>query len=293
MDHRAPRLVIIARIIAVNIIIVLVTNFKYNLFGTAGWKIEETVLLMKAITWAVIAWWASREREVPEFDAKPTFEQQLQSLEDMPTKVRSSSTTMDQFGFETVASNSQTSAIISSILGQPEDSSQQNIQQAIGALGIADNQQPIVAAPVQQVIEAPIRQVIQQPIEHVLEPAQVIEAQPLRVNVERIPLPHEDPDEVVTPGIPGLEEGRVFASEELSQVPLPDLDEFLSSLPSLDDLLEGADNPEQKVTSDLEDLLPTLPELPEIDLQQDEELPPAISQISSPTPELPGLDGLF
>jgi len=61
----------------------------------------------------------------------------------------------------------------------------------------------------------------------------------------------------------------------------------------LDGLLEGTDNPEQKVTSDLEDLLPTLPELPEIDLQQDEELPPAISQISSPTPELPDLDGLF
>lgn len=293
MDHRAPRLVIIARIITVIIIVVLIANYKLNLLGTAGWKVEETVLLMKAITWAAIAWWASKEREIPEFDARPTFEQQLQSLEDMPTKVRSSSTTMDQFGFETVASNSQTSAIISSILGQSGDSSKQNIQQAIGTLGIADNQQPIVAAPVQQVIEAPIRQVIQQPIEHVLEPSQVIEAQPLRVNVERVPLPHEDPDEVVAPDIPGLEEGRVFASEELSQVPLPDLDEFLSSLPSLDGSLEGADNPEQRVTSDLENLLSTLPELPEIDLLQDEELPPAISQISSPTPELPSLDGLF
>jgi hypothetical protein len=285
--------VIIARIITAIIIAVLIANFKLNLFGNAGWKVEETVLLMKAIAWAVIAWWASKERDVPEFDARPTFEQQLQSLEDMPTKVRSSSTTMDQFGFETVTSSSQTSAIISSIIGQSEDSSQQNIQQAIGTLGITDSQQSIVAAPVQQVIEAPIPQVIQQPIEHALEPSQVIEAQPLRVNVERVPLPHEDPDEVVTPTIPGLEEGRVFASEELSQVPLPDLDEFLSSLPSLDGLLEDADNVEQKVTSDLEDLLPTLPELPEIDLQQDEKLPPAISQITTPTPELPDLDGLF
>lgn len=293
MDHRAPRLVIIARIITAVIISVLIANYKLNLFGTAGWKVEETVLLMKAITWAVIAWWASKEREAPEFDAKPTFEQQLQSLENMPTKVRSSSTNMDQFGFETVASNPQTSAIISSILGQSGDSNLQNIQQAIGTLGITDSQQPIVAAPIQQVIEAPIRQVIQQPIEPVLEPSQVIEAQPMRVNVERVPLPHENPEEVVTPDIPGLEEGRVFASEELSQVPLPDLDEFLSSLPSLDDLLEGDDNLEQKVTSDLEDLISTLPELPEIVLQQAEKLPPAVSEMTSPTPELPDLDGLF
>ena len=293
MDHRAPRLLIIARIIISIIVTVLITNFKYNLFGTAGWNVEETVLLMKAITWAAIAWWASKEREVPEFESRPTFEQQMQSLEDMPTKVRSSSTSMDQFGFETVGSNPQTSAIIHSILGQSEDSNQQNIQQAIGALGVADSQHTIVAAPVQQVIEAPVQLSTQQPIEHAIEPTQVVEAEPLRVNVERVALPHEDPEEIVTPEIPGLEEGRVFASEELSQVPLPDLDELLSSLPSLDGLLEEDESIENKVTSDLENLLTTLPELPEIDLLQQEKLPPAVSEISSPTPELPDLDGLF
>ena len=293
MDHRAPRLLIIARIIISIIVTVLITNFKYNLFGTAGWNVEETVLLMKAITWAAIAWWASKEREVPEFESRPTFEQQMQSLEDMPTKVRSSSTSMDQFGFETVGSNPQTSAIIHSILGQSEDSNQQNIQQAMGALGVADSEHAIVAAPVQQVIEAPVQLSTQQPIEHAIEPAQVVEAEPLRVNVERVALPHEDPEEVVTPEIPGLEEGRVFASEELSQVPLPDLDELLSSLPSLDGLLEEDESIENKVTSDLENLLTTLPELPEIDLLQQEKLPPAVSERSTPTPELPDLDGLF
>jgi len=248
---------------------------------------------MKAITWAAVAWWASKEREVPEFDSRPTFEQQLQSFEDMPTKVRSSSTSMDQFGFETVGSNPQTSAIIHSILGQSEDSNQQNIQQAMGTLGVADSEHAIVAAPVQQVIEAPVQLSTQQPIEHAIEPTQVVEAEPLRVNVERVALPHEDPEEVVTPDIPGLEEDRVFASEELSQVPLPDLDELLSNLPPLDDLLEEDESIENKVTSDLENLLTTLPELPEIDSQPKEKLPPAVSEIISPTPELPDLDGLF
>jgi len=293
MDHRAPRLLIISRIIIAIIVSVLISNFKYNLFGTVGWTVEETVLLMKAITWAAVAWWASKEREVPEFDSRPTFEQQLQSFEDMPTKVRSSSTSMDQFGFETVGSNPQTSAIIHSILGQSEDSNQQNIQQAMGTLGVADSEHAIVAAPVQQVIEAPVQLSTQQPIEHAIEPTQVVEAEPLRVNVERVALPHEDPEEVVTPDIPGLEEDRVFASEELSQVPLPDLDELLSNLPPLDDLLEEDESIENKVTSDLENLLTTLPELPEIDSQPKEKLPPAVSEIISPTPELPDLDGLF
>ena len=99
MDHRAPRLVIIARIITVVSLIVLIANFKLNLIGNAGWKVEESAITMTAITWAAIALWASREREIPQFDTKLTFEQQVQSSEDMPTKVRSSATTMDQYGF--------------------------------------------------------------------------------------------------------------------------------------------------------------------------------------------------
>ena len=292
MDHRAPRLVIIARMFTSLIVAVLIVNYQLNLVGTAGWKVEETVLLMKAIAWAAIAWWASRESEIPEFDAKPTSEQQLQAFEDMPTKVRSSSTNMDQFGFETVASNPQTSAIISSILGQSVDSNQQSIQQAMGTLGIVDDQ-PIVLAPVQQVIEAPTNLVSQQPIEHNIEPTQVVEEQPLRVNVERVALPHENPEDVATPEIPGLDENRVFASEKLTQVPLPDLDKLLSSLPEIDETPVNDEVIEHQVTSDLDDLLSSLPELPEIELPQEEVLPPAVSESITATPELPDLDGFF
>jgi len=292
MDHRAPRLVIIARMFTSVIVAVLIVNFQLNLVGTAGWKVEETVLLMKAITWAVIAWWASKESEIPEFETRPTFEQQMQAFEDMPTKVRSSSTNMDQFGFETVASNPQTSAIIHSILGQSVETNKQNIDRAIGTLGIVETQQPIVTAPVQQVIEAPTNLSTQQPIEHSIEPVQVVDAQPLRVNVERVALPHENPEDVVTPDILGLEENRVFASEKLTQVPLPDLDELISSLPVIDEIPANDEVIEQQVTSELDDLISSLPELPEIELQQ-ETLPPAVSEITSSTPELPDLDGFF
>ena len=292
MDHRAPRLVIIARMFTSLIVAVLIVNYQLNLVGTAGWKVEETVLLMKAITWAVIAWWASKESEIPEFETRPTFEQQMQAFEDMPTKVRSSSTNMDQFGFETVASNPQTSAIIHSILGQSVETNQQNIDRAIGTLGIVETHQPIVTAPVQQVIEAPTNLSTQQPIEHSIEPVQVVDAQPLRVNVERVALPHENPEDVVTPDILGLEENRVFASEKLTQVPLPDLDELISSLPVIDEIPANDEVIEQQVTSELDDLISSLPELPEIELQQ-ETLPPAVSEITSSTPELPDLDGFF
>jgi hypothetical protein len=142
------------------------------------------------------------------------------------------------------------------------------------------------------VIEAPTNLSTQQPIEHSIEPVQVVDAQPLRVNVERVALPHENPEDVVTPDILGLEENRVFASEKLTQVPLPDLDELISSLPVIDEIPANDEVIEQQVTSELDDLISSLPELPEIELQQ-ETLPPAVSEITSSTPELPDLDGFF
>lgn len=293
MDHRAPRLVIIARIITVVSLTTLIANLKLNLIGNAGWKVEESVITITAIIWAAIAWWASREREIPQFDTKLTFEQQIQSFEDVPTKVRSSATTMDQYGFETVGSNPQTSAIIHSILGQSGANEQQNIQQAIGTLGAVESEQPIVLAPVQEVIEAPVQQINQQPVEAAIESAQIIENQPSRVNVERVALPHEDPEKITSPILPGLEEDRVFVSEGIAQIPLPDLDELFSTLPPLDELSQEDNSPEQKVTSDLENLLPTLPELPELDLKPHQELPPAVAVMTTPTPELPDLDDLF
>jgi len=294
MDHRAPRLVIIARIITVAFLAVLIANFKLNLIGNAGWNIEESAIITIAITCAVIAWWASREREIPQFDTKLTSEQQIQAFEDMPTKVRSSSTTtIDQFGFETVGSSPQTSAIITSIIGQSVTTEQQNIQSAIGALGVVDSDQPIVLAPVQKVIEAPIQQINQQPVEAAIELAQIVENQPARVNVERIALPHEDPEQITTSVVPGLEENRVFVSEGIAHVPLPNLDELFSTLPPLDEVLEENGDIEQKVTSDLENVLSNLPELPEIVSEPHHELPPAVAAMASPNPELPDLDDLF
>lgn len=293
MDHRAPRLVIIARIITVVSLIVLIANFKLNLIGNAGWKVEESAITMTAITWAAIAWWASREREIPQFDTKLTFEQQVQSSEDMPTKVRSSATTMDQYGFETVGSNPQTSAIIHSILGQSGANEPQNLQQAIGTLGVLTREQPIVLAPVQEVLEAPVQQINQQPVEAAMELAQIVENQPSRVNVERVALPHEDPEMITSPILPGLEEDRVFVSEGIAQIPLPDLDKLFSTLPPLDELLQESDGLEQKVTSDLENLLSTIPKLPELDSEPHQELPPAVAVMTTPTPDLPDLDDLF
>ena len=253
---------IISRIITVAFLAVLIANFKLNLIGNAGWKVEESAITMTAITWAAIAWWASREREIPQFDTKLTFEQQVQSSEDMPTKVRSSATTMDQYGFETVGSNPQTSAIIHSILGQSGANEPQNLQQAIGTLGVLTREQPIVLAPVQEVLEAPVQQINQQPVEAAMELAQIVENQPSRVNVERVALPHEDPEMITSPILPGLEEDRVFVSEGIAQIPLPDLDKLFSTLPPLDELLQESDGLEQKVTSDLENLLSTIPKLP-------------------------------
>jgi hypothetical protein len=90
-----------------------------------------------------------------------------------------------------------------------------------------------------------------------------------------------------------LEEDRVFVSEGIAEIPLPDLDELFSTLPPLDELFQENDGLEQKVTSDLENLLSTLPELPELDSKPYQELPPAVAVMTTPTPELPDLDDLF
>jgi hypothetical protein len=148
-------------------------------------------------------------------------------------------------------------------------------------------------APVQEVIEAPVQQINQQPVEAAIEAAQIVENQPSRVNVERVALPHEDPEKITSPILPGLEEDRVFVSEGIAEIPLPDLDELFSTLPPLDELFQENDGLEQKVTSDLENLLSTLPELPELDSKPYQELPPAVAVMTTPTPELPDLDDLF
>lgn len=297
MDHRAPRLVIIARIITLIIVSVLITNLKMNLIGSAGWAIEENVLLMKAITWAAVAWWASREREIPQFDAKMTSEQQMQSFEDMPTKVRSSSTSMDQYGLETVNSNSQTSSIINSILGQSAEPEQQNIQHALTNLGFVESEQQLVSPPPQQIVEAPVQQQNQQPLTSVIEHNQVAELQVERVDVSHVPLPHQNEDYIAPPLLPGLEADRVFVSEGIEQIPLPDEYQKIPAMPTLDDLFDEPESNDVEVVSkeepELDDLIASLPELPEIEIPQAQVLAPAIMKSQTPTPELPDLDAIF
>ena len=61
----------------------------------------------------------------------------------------------------------------------------------------------------------------------------------------------------------------------------------------MDETFEESSDLEQNPTSDLENLLPMLPELPEIVSESHQELPPAVTVIATPSPELPDLDDLF
>ena len=96
---------------------------------------EEAVLLSVSGVLFIVWYIASRERPEMEMISSPTTEEQFAAIESMPTKFRSTSTEVDQFGFETNTQTSlQTKSIVESILGESKTIEASEIGNAYAAL---------------------------------------------------------------------------------------------------------------------------------------------------------------
>ena len=292
-DPRAPRLAAATTLVAASLLLATGGNLYFERFGQPGVTAEELVAIVSALLLLVVARFANVERDIPELGRSTDYRgpEDLDQLTTVATTSRQ---------YEEV--NPTTANIVSSILGQNDQAGTTDVSSAMstlssGAFGEAVNQ-TMKESWEQSESTMNKRQAVQ---------ADEITGQTLqRVHVEPVPLPGQEDNEPIDPRtIPGLEPDRVFLTEGVDSVPLPDLPSTLpvsepASLPSptvpdfdLPDIPEVSQEiPEPEVAQ--QQLSPVVPELelPDLDDLFFEEVKPTQAP-TTVTPDLPNLDDLF
>lgn len=302
MDPRAPTLAIISRMLALFFLGLIAINMKFNLLGPKGWDYVENLLIMKAVAFFAISVWANQENEITDFDRNYSVEQQRQAMEMTATRVRSSATTVDVHGFETVNHNPQTSAIINSIVGS-NNSQQGNVSSAINL--ISSSEIGMRAAQEAHARPAPHRDTVQQR-EVVQEQAQVIQDDFERVPVVNVPLPGQPASAAVASAPVGMVAKGEFVTQGLAQIPLPSASQpvtqqAVQATPVVSDLDElfvedspVVNSPAVPDIGDLDDLLSDLPTTPAVVSQPVTSAAPVVEPVTyAATPDIPDLDDLF
>ena len=131
MEQRAPRLASAVKILGSLIIIAAAANLKLDLLKKSGVSIEEYVAISLSVLLFIIAYFASREREIVGLTDNLTLEEQFAQLESTPTRSSGLAITNDR-------QSSHTKGIIDSILGAKAEVNEQQVNQAIGTLSTGD-----------------------------------------------------------------------------------------------------------------------------------------------------------
>lgn len=278
METRNPKLAIAGRIVGFLLLLICIISWK--LVDEDVLSIEKRNIIIYSMIGIsllsfILSYIASRERAIPELGSKLSVEEQFAALESTPTSFNSNFTKTDQFGFETVSS--QTQNIIQSIVGTQVEPNQIEVQSAINSLSEGDI--GVLSAAQASANPAPNRNATQI-LETVVLTDRNKETQK-RTNVENIPLPNQQ--KISTPDLSWMEEDHQFITElSVKEVPLPQDSLEKSSdiqnnesintpnLPNLDELLK---QDSQKEIIDLESI-----KVPIMDTQ---------------TPDLPDIDSLF
>ena len=278
METRYPKLAIAGRIVGFLLLLICIISWK--LVDEDVLSIEKRNIIIYSMIGIsllsfILSYIASRERAIPQLGSKLSVEEQFAALESTPTSFNSNFTKTDQFGFETVSS--QTQNIIQSIVGTQVEPDQMEVQSAINSLSEGDI--GVLSAAQASANPAPNRNATQI-LETVVLTDRNKETQK-RTNVENIPLPNQQ--NISTPDLSWMEEDHQFITElSVKEVPLPQDSLEKSSniqnnenintpnLPNLDELLK---QDSQKEIIDLESI-----KVPIMDKQ---------------TPDLPDIDSLF
>ena len=257
-DPRAPRLAAATTLVAASLLLATGGNLYFERFGQPGVTAEELVAIVSALLLLVVARFANVERDIPELGRSTDYRgpEDLDQLTTVATTSRQ---------YEEV--NPTTANILSSILGQNDQAGTTDVSSAMstlssGAFGEAVNQ-TMKESWEQSESTMNKRQAVQ---------ADEITGQTLqRVHVEPVPLPGQEDNEPIDPRtIPGLEPDRVFLTEGVDSVPLPDL-------PSTHPVSEPASLPS--------------PTVPDFDLPDIPSNPPPVSEPASlPSPTVPDFD---
>ena len=213
MDPRHPNIAFAANAFALLVFICLLFS-AFLPFGTPrGWSNPETVLLLLIPILASIAWWAKKEHEVPVVHEHGSSNAQYEMMEDLPTMVSLD----NQHGVV----NTNTAAVIQSIVGSQTTQDASAISNAINTLSTGE----IGAASASAVAE--------NVVEHTKVNTEKFDVRGFQTEgVSSVPLPKSQPADI--PELPEM-------------VALPDLSD-------LDDLFESDDNETSLPALDLPEL---------------------------------------
>ena len=245
MEERAPRLASAGKIIGTLLSIATAANLKLDLLERPGISVEEYIGIIASCSCFIVAYFASREREVVGLTNNLSLEEQIANLESIPTK-------SSEMVLTTQNQSSHTKGIIDSILGAKAEVSEQQVNQAIGTLSTGNFGQ--VAQSMAEDLPAPHKHA-----EAVLESPTMNTDKintPKRVNV---PLPEINvvsPDTIDLPELPDLAIKDVSSNQVLTDEiqSLPDLSDLF-----IEEIVEQNDNHNQSPVGF------ETPELPNID----------------------------
>ena len=158
MEQIAPKLASAAKILGSLLIIATAVNLKINLWGNSGISLEEYATIFSSVLMFIIAYFASKKRQVVKLTDNLSLEEQFAQLESTPTKFA---------GVEITNSNQSihTKGIIDSILGEKARVNEQRISQAIDTLSKGDfgqvaqsmaDQLPAPHKNTEMVVESPV-----------------------------------------------------------------------------------------------------------------------------------------
>ena len=276
MESNAPRLAVAGRVICGLLLLISAILWKMLPIDVLSIEIRNIIiyiLIAISVISLITSFWASRERKIPELNENPSVEQQFADLESTPTIVRSVSTTSDQFGLETM--NTQTQSIIQSVIGTNYEPSSGEVNAAIDSLSKGD-----IGA--YSAAEASSNPAPHKNATQVMDTVLIDrnENHEKRVTVDNIPLPNKSVTSV--PDLSWMESDATFTTEvAVKEIPLPVQEKVVESTEiTLEELglLELA-NP---VT---ESHTPELPDFESIDKES--------KNTKQSTPELPDIDSLF
>ena len=131
MEQRAPRVASAGKISGTLLITAAIINLNVDFLGSSGITIEELSALSLSIVCYIVAYIASRERQVVELNSNLSLEQQLYLLETTPTKAGNTKSA-------TSYQSSQTKSIIDSIIGSQDVVDEGTIGQAITTLSLGN-----------------------------------------------------------------------------------------------------------------------------------------------------------
>ena len=247
MEQRAPRLASAGKIIGTLLIIASVVNLKLDLMEKSGISIEEYIGIIASVLCFIIAYFASKEREIVGLTNNLSLEEQFSNLESTPTKSGGIVPT-------TQSQSSHTKGIIDSILGAKAEVNEQQVNEAIGTLSSGDFGQ--VAQSMAQELPAPHKHaeaVLESPTSTTVE----VET-PIRENV---PLPNIQVSSGSVGKLPEIPD--LATTDENSNEVLTD---EIQSLPDLSDLFidEIVKENDNEIQSSVEFETPELPNIDDL-----------------------------